>query len=85
VSVVHVVTEDAGYDVGLIVHGVFSTRPKADDWVNAKRAEHDRKVRRGNAIRWGAPSYDVEEHQLDPEAGEASAEQTGRAEKRWAP
>lgn len=67
-STVYVVTENAGYDVGLLVRGVFSTRQKADDWVTAERAEHDRRVREGNAVRWGAPAYDVEEYQLDPDA-----------------
>ena len=66
-STVYVVTENAGYDVGLLVRGVFSTRQKADDWIAAERAEHDRQVDRGNGARWGAPAYDVEEYQLDPE------------------
>lgn len=65
-SVVHVVTEDAGYDVGLVVRGVFSTRPKANEWITAKTAEHANKVREGKAAEWGAPSYDVEEYPLDP-------------------
>lgn len=65
-STVHVVTEGAGYDVGLVVRGVFSTRPKADDWITGQLAEYASKVRQGDAIKWGAPSYDVEEHQLDP-------------------
>lgn len=51
-SVVYVVTENAGYDVGLLIRGVFSTRQKADDWI---------------AAQCGAPAYDVEEYQLDPE------------------
>lgn len=73
-SVVHVVTEDAGYDVGLVVRGVFSTRQKADAWIEAKRAEYAREVREGNAIQWGAPAYNVEEFQVDPgaERGEES-------------
>jgi hypothetical protein len=66
-TAVYVVTEEAGYDVGLLVRGVFSTRQKADDWVGAKRAEYARRVREGNAVRWGAPAYDVEEYQLDPD------------------
>lgn len=67
-SDVYVVTEDTGYDVGLVVRGVFSTRQKADAWIEARRAEHARRVREGNAIQWGAPAYDVEEYQVDPGA-----------------
>lgn len=50
-SAVFVVTENAGYDVGMVICGVFSTRQKADDWIEAQ----------------GAPSYDVEEYQVHPE------------------
>lgn len=64
-SAVYVVTENAGYDVGLLIRGVFSTRQKADDWIVAQRAENDREVGSGNGVRWGAPAYDVEEYQLD--------------------
>lgn len=63
---VHVVTEDTGYDVGPVVRGVFSTRQKADAWIEARRAEHARSVHEGNATQWGAPAYDVEEYQVDP-------------------
>ncbi|MFG3585109.1 hypothetical protein [Streptomyces sp. NPDC047990] len=69
-STVHVVVEDAGYDVGRIVRGVFSTAQKADEWIAAKAAERADEVRKGNAARWGAPSYDIEEHQLDPAVGD---------------
>lgn len=68
VSVMHVVVEDAGYDVGRLVQGVFSTREKADEWIATKRAEYARRARRDGS-RWGGPSYDVEECPLDPEAG----------------
>lgn len=64
-SVVHVVTENAGYDVGLIVRGVFSTRAKAEDWMAAERAQHEQEVRDGKAAAWGRPSYDVEEYPID--------------------
>ena len=50
-NTVFVVTENAGYDVGLLVHAAFSTRQKADDWIEAQ----------------GARGYDVEEYPLDPE------------------
>lgn len=63
---VYVVTHDAGYEVGLIIDGAFSTRQKADEWITAKRAEYAREVRSGNAPSWGGPSYDVEELHLDP-------------------
>lgn len=66
-SDVYVVTEDTGYDVGLVVRGVFSTRQKADAWIEARRAEHARRVREGNATQWGAPACDVEEFRVDPD------------------
>lgn len=66
-SDVYVVTEDTGYDVGLVVRGVFSTRQKAEAWIEAERAEYARRVREGNATQWGAPTYDVEEFQVDPD------------------
>jgi hypothetical protein len=56
-SVVYIVTENAGYDVGTIVCGAFSTRSKAEDWVKAKCADQSS---------WNASAYDVEEYQLDP-------------------
>jgi hypothetical protein len=67
VNTVFVVTEDAGYDVGLIIRGVFSTRQKADDWIETRRAEHASKVRKGQTAGWGAPICDVEEYQIDPD------------------
>lgn len=66
-TVVYVVTEDAGYDVGMIICGVFSTREKADGWVGVKRDEYASKVMEGKATGWGAPVYDIEEYQVDPE------------------
>jgi hypothetical protein len=66
-NAVYVVTENVGYDVGMVIHGVFSSRQKADDWVETQRAEHARKIREGKAAAWGAPAYDIEEHQIDPE------------------
>jgi hypothetical protein len=63
----HVVTEDTGYDVGPVVRGVFSTRQKADAWIEARRAEYARRVREGDAIQWGAPACDVEEYLVDPD------------------
>lgn len=66
-SAVFVVTENAGYDVGMVIRGVFSARQKADDWVEAQRAEYAREVRKGRAAGWGVPTYDVEEYQVDPE------------------
>jgi hypothetical protein len=64
---VHVVTENAGYDVGTVICGVFRTRQNAEGWVEAKRAEHASKIKEGRAPAWGAPAYDIEDHQLDPE------------------
>ncbi|MET7687986.1 hypothetical protein ABZT06_08395 [Streptomyces sp. NPDC005483] len=66
-STVYVITENAGYDVGMVVCGVFSTRQKADDWIETQRAEHASEVEAGKAVGWGAPTYDVEEYQVDPE------------------
>lgn len=66
VSEVYVVTEDAGYDIGCMVRGVFSTRQKAEAWIEARRAEYASQVRDGKAAAWGGPTYDVEEYQLDP-------------------
>lgn len=71
-SVVYVVTENAGYDVGLIVHDAFSTRQKADDWIATKRAEYADRARKDGSS-WGGPRYDVEELQVDPVAGGGSA------------
>ncbi|UQT54360.1 hypothetical protein M4V62_04255 [Streptomyces durmitorensis] len=67
-SVMHVVVEDAGYDVGRLVQGVFSTPEKADEWIATKRAEYTRRAQQGGISR-GGPSYDVEECPLDPDAG----------------
>lgn len=53
-SAVFVVTENAGYDVGLIVHAVFSTRQKADAWIEEQ----------------GAPSCNIEEYPLDREVAQ---------------
>lgn len=64
-SVVHVVTENAGYDVGLIVRGMFSTPAKAEGWMTAAHAQYEQRVRDGMAAAWGRPSYDVEEYQID--------------------
>jgi len=63
----YVVTENAGYDVGMLIRGAFSTREKAEGWVETQRAEHASKVREGKAAGWGAPTYDIEEYQIDPE------------------
>lgn len=68
VSAVHVVTENVGYDVGTVIRGVFSTRQKADRWIETQRFKHAVKVREGRAAGWDAPSYDIEEYQIDPEA-----------------
>jgi hypothetical protein len=62
----YVVTENVGYDVGMTICGVFSSRQKAESWVEARRAAHASKVREGKAVGWGAPAYDVEEFQVDP-------------------
>jgi hypothetical protein len=64
---VHVVTKNAGYDVGTIIRGVFSTRQKAEGWIATQRAERASKVREGKAPDWGAPTYDIEEYPINPE------------------
>lgn len=75
-NVVYVVTENAGYDVGLIMHAAFSTRQKADDWIAAKRAEYaDRAGKDG--VSWGGPRYDVEELQVDADVGGGAQEAAG--------
>jgi hypothetical protein len=66
-NAVYVVTENVGYDVGMTIRGVFSTRQKADGWVEIQRAEHAVKVREGTAVGWDAPTFDIEEYQIDPE------------------
>lgn len=64
---VHVVTEDVGYDTGMAIRGVFSTRGKADSWIAAARARHEQRVRDGKAAGFLRPTYDVEEYQIDEE------------------